>query len=57
MSAADMAALMGGMSMSDGGMFQSDNMALARDYWLLIAGVMGMLLIVRLTNYWQNWLR
>lgn len=56
MSASDMADLMG-MSMSSGGMFQSDNMALALDYWLLIAGVMGLLLIVRLTNYWQNWMR
>lgn len=44
-------------SMSSSGMFQTVNMALAQTYWYLIAGVMGMLLIVRALNYGQNWLR
>ncbi|KAK9777191.1 putative Ferric-chelate reductase [Seiridium cardinale] len=44
-------------SMSSSGMFQDVNMSLAQTYWYLIAGVMGLLLIVRLLNYGQNWSR
>ncbi|KAH6654901.1 ferric-chelate reductase [Truncatella angustata] len=46
---------MGGMSSS--GMFQDTNMSLAQTYWYLIAGVLGLLLIVRAINFSQNWIR
>lgn len=44
-------------SMSSSGMFQTTNMSYAYTYWYLIAGVMGTLMIVRLLNYGQNWIR
>lgn len=44
-----------GMSMSMGtGLFQVDNMALARAYWYLIVGVLGLVLLVRAANYAQR---
>jgi hypothetical protein len=46
---------MGGMS--SGGTFKPTNMALARDYWYLIAGVLGLVLVVRVVNYCQTWVR
>ena len=38
---------MGGMSMGGADMFQSDNMALARDFWYIIVGILGALLVFR----------
>jgi hypothetical protein len=40
---------MGGMDMGMN-MFQSDNMALARDYWYIVAGFLGAVLVVRIIN-------
>ena len=46
---------MEGMTMDMGsGMFQTKNMALAHAYWYLIAGVLGLLLVVRAVNYLQT---
>ncbi|ORY59174.1 ferric-chelate reductase [Pseudomassariella vexata] len=47
---------MGGMDMGSG-MLQTLNMALARAYWYIIAGVLALLAIVRTLNYVQNWFR
>lgn len=47
---------MGGMNMGTN-MFQKPNMALARDFWYIIAGVLGFLLSVRAVNYYQSQLR
>ncbi|KAH8674327.1 hypothetical protein BX600DRAFT_378742 [Xylariales sp. PMI_506] len=47
---------MGGMS-SSSDLFIVVNRPLAQDYWYLIAGVLGLLLMVRALNYGQNWLR
>lgn len=47
---------MGGMS-SSGGKFKPADMALARAYWYLIAGVLGAMLVVRVVNYGQAWVR
>ncbi|ETS76799.1 hypothetical protein PFICI_12186 [Pestalotiopsis fici W106-1] len=44
-------------SMSSSGMFQATNMSYAYTFWYLIAAVMGMLMVVRLLNYGQNWAR
>lgn len=38
-------------------LFQDENMSLARTYWYLIVGVLGLLLIVRAANYIQRRLR
>ncbi|KAK8048125.1 hypothetical protein PG994_009855 [Apiospora phragmitis] len=46
----------GGMDMGSG-MFSKDNMALARAYWYIIAGVLALLLLIRLANSGQHWLR
>ncbi|KAK8090480.1 hypothetical protein PG997_005441 [Apiospora hydei] len=46
---------MGGMDMGSG-MFSQDNMALARAYWYIIAGVLALLLLIRLVNSGQHWL-
>ncbi|KAI1844453.1 hypothetical protein JX265_010052 [Neoarthrinium moseri] len=48
---------LGMTGMSSGGMFQPDNMALARAYWYLIAGVLALLFMVRMLNHSQNWAR
>lgn len=46
---------MDGMTMDMGsGMFQTKNMSLARAYWYLIAGVLGLLLTIRAINYLQT---
>jgi hypothetical protein len=37
--------------------FQTTNMAIARTYWYLIAGVMGGFLCARCVNYYQTWTR
>ena len=44
-------------SMSSSGMFQATNMSYAYTYWYLIAGVMGMLMIVRVLNYVESRVR
>ena len=46
----------GGMDMGSG-MFSKDNQALARAYWYIIAGVLALLLLIRLVNSGQHWLR
>lgn len=46
----------GGMDMGSG-MFSQDNIALARAYWYIIAGVLALLLLIRLVNSCQHWLR
>ncbi|KAK7987315.1 hypothetical protein PG989_007630 [Apiospora arundinis] len=46
----------GGMDMGSG-MFSKDNMALARAYWYIIAGVLALLLLIRVINSGQHWLR
>lgn len=46
----------GGMDMGSG-MFSQDNRALARAYWYIIAGVLAFLLLIRLVNSGQHWLR
>lgn len=33
-------------------MFQSENMALARAYWYIIAGVLGLLVVIRAANFY-----
>lgn len=47
---------MSGMGMGTS-LFQVENMALARTYWYLIAGVLGLFLTVRVVNALQRWLR
>jgi hypothetical protein len=47
---------MGGMQMGTN-MFQTGNMALARDFWYIIAGVVGLLLMVRAVNIYQAQVR
>jgi hypothetical protein len=47
---------MGGMDMGTN-LFQTTNMALARDFWYIIAGVLGLLLSFRAINYYQSQLR
>ena len=47
---------MGGMDMPPNS-FQSTNMKLARAYWYIIAGVVGLLLAIRIIDFCQNWLR
>ncbi|KAF9875270.1 ferric reductase like transmembrane component [Colletotrichum karsti] len=44
---------MGGMSMGMN-MFQSTNMELARDFWIIIAGVLGSIAILRALNLYQS---
>ncbi|KAK7949444.1 ferric/cupric reductase transmembrane component 7 [Apiospora saccharicola] len=46
----------GGMDMGSG-MFSQDNMALARAYWYIIAGVLALLMLIRLVNFGQHWSR
>lgn len=38
-------------------MFQAGNIAIAHDFWYIIAGVLALLLLVRFFNFAQNWLR
>lgn len=42
------------MSMNE---FQPTNKKLARVYWYLIAGVLGLFIVVRAINFAQSWLR
>ncbi|KAH8898397.1 hypothetical protein GQ53DRAFT_637042 [Thozetella sp. PMI_491] len=44
---------MGGMDMGTN-MFQTDNMALARDFWYIIAGVLGAMAAVRVLNFYKS---
>lgn len=46
----------GGMQMGDNS-FSARNKALARDFWYIVAGVLALLLLVRLVNYGHYWLR
>ncbi|CAN8096971.1 unnamed protein product [Discula destructiva] len=51
----DMSSSSMGMSMTMGtGLFQIQNMELARAYWYLIAGVLGLFLVIRGANYVQS---
>jgi membrane protein required for beta-lactamase induction len=44
-----------GMSMSMGtNLFQTTNMALARDFWYIVAGVVGAMGIARLINFYKS---
>ena len=36
------------------GTFQMVNMALARDFWYIVAGVMGLLAGIRAVNYYKS---
>ena len=40
--------------MDMGNMFQVENMALARDFWYIVAGVMGLLVGVRVINFYKS---
>lgn len=43
------------MSMSMGSnLFQLPNMALARDFWYIIAGILGGFLVVRAVNFYKS---
>lgn len=37
--------------------FQTGNMALARDFWYIIAVVVGIILLIRAVNFYQSQLR
>jgi len=43
---------MDGMSMGTN-LFQTGNMALARDFWYIIAVVMGIIVLIRAVNFYQ----
>ena len=45
---------MGGMDMGTS-MFQSDNIAYAKAFWYIIAGVLALLLFVRGVNFALHW--
>jgi NAD(P)H-flavin reductase len=45
---------MGGMSMSMGGMFTPTNMSIAHAFWYIIAAVVGLLTVIRYTNWYQS---
>lgn len=47
---------MDGMDMGTN-LFQTGNMALARDFWYIIVVVLGLLLLVRAVNFYQSELR
>jgi hypothetical protein len=38
-------------------MFQVPNMALARDFWYIIAGILGLMVCVRIINFYQSRMR
>lgn len=38
-------------------MFQTGNKALARDFWYIIAVVMGIILLIRAVNFYQSQMR
>lgn len=46
----------GGMSMGTN-MFQTTNMGLARTFWYIIAGVLGLLAAFRAVNFYQSQVR
>lgn len=50
MSGADMSM----MGMSGTTLFQVDNMGLARTYWYLIAGVLGLFILIRTIKFFQR---
>jgi NAD(P)H-flavin reductase len=45
---------MGGMSMSMGGMFTPTNMSIAHAFWYIIAAFVGLLTVIRFTNWCQS---
>ena len=45
---------MGGMSMSMGGMFTPTNMSIAHAFWYIIAAFVGLLTVIRCTNWYQS---
>lgn len=47
---------MEGMDMGTN-VFQTGNMALARDFWYIIAVVVGIILLIRAVNFYQSQLR
>lgn len=50
--------MMGGMDMDMGtNFFQSTNMALARDFWYIAAGVVGLMAAAQLVNMYKAWRR
>jgi hypothetical protein len=42
-----------GMAMGTN-VFQTGNMALARDFWYIIAVVMGIIVLIRAVNFYQS---
>ena len=47
----------GGMDSSSDPMFRSFNQALAEDYWYIIAGILGFIVLLRGVDYYQTWSR
>lgn len=45
-----------GMAMGTN-VFQTGNMALARDFWYIIAVVMGVIVLIRAVNFYQSQMR
>lgn len=43
----------GGMDMSSSGMFRIYNQQLARDYWYIIAGLVGFIMLLRVFEYFE----
>lgn len=54
MSSMDMS---GGMDSSSDFMFRPVNQAYAEDYWYIIAGILGFILLLRGVDYYQTWSR
>lgn len=54
MSSMDMS---GGMDSSSDPMFRTFNQALAEDYWYIIAGILGFIVLLRAVDYYQTWSR
>ncbi|CAJ2510292.1 Uu.00g061920.m01.CDS01 [Anthostomella pinea] len=48
---------MGGTSMTSTNVFQATNIAFAQGYWYFVAAAVALLLLIRIINYAQNWLR
>ena len=53
----DMSSVGMGMSMSDSSGFIVTNSALARGYWYIIAGVLGICFLLRIVDHTQNMFR
>lgn len=47
----DMSGMSGGMDMSSDGMFKGTNMKLARLYWYIVVGVIGVLFLRRCIDW------